>query len=194
MESASSHPMVELHNDMQISKGASRRCYRHPTDPGKCIKVYRASSKNALDGNEYELSVYADLKEKLNGFIVDYDAELIRTDQGPGLVCELLRDEDGSISGSLKTYRTRHAIGPDLRQQLDQFFELLFTEGLYFYDFNLKNFIVQKTSTGEHLKYIDIKGYQRAKSWIKTEHALPFMARQKMKRRMKKLYRQADLS
>lgn len=193
MQDSSNDSVIVLHKDLFVSMGASRECYVHPADPNKCIKVDIDAADNGSERSRYELAVYSMLKEKLNGYIVNYDDHLIQTDRGSGLVCELLRDEDGRISESLASYMKRGGISPDLKQQMDRFFELLFADDLYFYDFNLKNFIIQKKSTGEFLKYIDIKGYRRTKALIKMENIFKFSARGKMKRRMHKLYRQVGL-
>jgi hypothetical protein len=186
MQNVVDNPAIILSDDLFIGQGASRKCYQHPKNPDKCVKV--ALDSEGEHHNQYELQAYAVLKGELTDYIVEYDEALVETDQGPGLVCGLLKDADGRISQSLMEYMEHNTLSDDLKRQIDDFFSLLLSRKLNFYDFNVKNFIIQKKAEGERLVYIDIKGYNRTKSRLKLEDLFPPVGRRKMKRRMARFY------
>lgn len=46
--------MIQLDSSMIINEGATRRCYQHPGDPGKCLKI----EKKAGRANDNELAAF----------------------------------------------------------------------------------------------------------------------------------------
>lgn len=178
--------MIELTDELLIGQGASRKCYQHPHDPDKCIKVPLDSA--GIHHNQHDLDAYLKLKGELGKFICCYEPQMVETNLGPGLVSELLRDVDGEISESLFDY-LKHGNTEEVVEMLGQFFLVLLQKKLYFYDFNQLNFVVQCAGESPSLKYIDIKGYRRSKSGLGLENWLGILARRKMKRRMNRLFK-----
>lgn len=82
-----------------IGKGATRDCYQHPTDANKCIKILSRPQNISLLARE--LKYYPLIRQTMGNFTARYDNQLVETNRGPGLVCELFRDDDGSIQNRL---------------------------------------------------------------------------------------------
>lgn len=170
-----------------IGKGASRICYEHPQNKNLCIKIYNKKGYGEKELEE-EIKIYQEVKEKLSPYLCHYEERLIPTDQGRGLVTEIIRDDNGEISLTLA--KKRPQMKEEAYQQLDDFFQRLLQNKLYFYDFNIANFVVQEKDNHQHLKYIDLKSYKRYKPWtyLKLEKIIPYFAQIALKQRIKKLY------
>ncbi|MBR1777231.1 MAG: hypothetical protein IJ752_01420 [Alphaproteobacteria bacterium] len=169
-----------------IGKGAVRECYVHPTNKNKCVKVLL--KKKDCPVFEREFKNYSFIKEFLNDYIIDYDKDLVETNKGFGMVCELLRDDDGTVSKMI----FEHEINDEIKKGLDLFVYQLLEHNLFFYDFNLNNFVVQIKDGKKKLKYIDVKSFERNKSWcfLKLENIFSLLARIVMIRRLKRLYKE----
>ncbi len=94
--------MIELQPDALIGRGLHRECYRHPTDPGRCVKIVVAGNS---DENRREAAYYARLAARG----IDWDRlarfhGLATTDRGEGAVFDLVCDPDGSVSRPLDHY------------------------------------------------------------------------------------------
>lgn len=182
-----------LHLTELIGHGATRESYRHPLDRNKCVKIL--IGKDDPEYLKHEIKHYPRLKKILGDFIVQYDTALVDTDKGSGLVCELLQDDNGELSQSLNIYKVLHGLDADIKNQLDRFVSILLKHNLFFYDFNMKNFVVQIKNGTQQLKYIDLKSYRSNKSWafLKLESFVHPFARIIMLRRLKRLYQVLDL-
>lgn len=175
-----------------------RECYVHPLDRNLCVKVVK--HKADLPELTREISVAKLLAPYLKDYIVRYDDGLVETDKGPGLVCELVRNEDdGELALSLAQYQERFGaenaenIEPELRKVL----ESLIRDNLFFYDFNRSNFVVKRmASGGKKVVFIDLKGFHKNHymGFLKMERYIAPLARNIMFRRMRTLYRELNLS
>lgn len=172
-----------------IGKGATRECYLHPFDANKCVKV-------PIDGKntkilERELRYYDFIKATMNGLVVEYDRELVTTNKGLGLVCELLKDDNGELSKPITFYIKNGRIDKELESEFHYFVYQLIENQLYFYDFNLNNFVIQVKNGKKKLKYIDLKSFDNNKSWtfLKLEKIISSLAEIIMTRRLKRLYK-----
>ena len=126
-----------------IGKGATRECYAHPFDKEKCVKVFQNPQK-ARNAFLEELNVYNKVHPILGNFICHYGSELVETNKGLGLISELIKDDDGKISKPLVSYVISGQMVPQIAQEINKFSQLLQENDLFFYDFNLMNFVVQK--------------------------------------------------
>jgi len=172
-----------------IGKGATRECYLHPTDANKCVKIpIKCNNTKTLTR---ELKYYFIIKSTINEFIVEYDQTLVETNKGLGLVCELLKDDNGKLSKPITFYINNGTIDKELQSEFHYFVYQLIEHKLYFYDFNLKNFVVQIKNGKKNLKYIDLKSYDNNKSWtfLKLEKIISPLAEKIMIRRLKRLYK-----
>ncbi|PXY90380.1 YrbL family protein [Gilliamella apis] len=95
--------LIQLTEKDYISKGLHRKCYHHPDDPNKCIKV------NYNDGAEEEtnreIAYYQHLiKRKISWDVLAKYYGPVTTNFGQGHVFELIRDYDGKIATPLEKY------------------------------------------------------------------------------------------
>ena len=171
-----------------IGKGATRECYRHPADASKCVKVLIKNTDTSI--LKRELKYYSLIKSTMNELVVEYDRELVKTNKGLGLVCELLKDDDGKLSKPITFYIKNGKIDKELASEFYYFTYQLIEHELYFYDFNLNNFVVQVKDGKKQLKYIDLKSYENNKSWtfLKLEKIFTPLA-ERIMRRLKRLYK-----
>ncbi|MBO4520977.1 MAG: hypothetical protein J5787_07200 [Alphaproteobacteria bacterium] len=171
--------------EKRIGLGAVRECYEHPTDKAKCVKVLLPHA--GLSVFERELKNYTAVKDVLKDFVIPCEKELVETNKGPGMICDLITDDNGEISQMIFNYKK----DAEVKEKLDAFAALLLTHKLFFYDFNMYNFVVQIKNGKKNLKYIDLKSFRRNKSWcfLKLENVFDFLARTIMTRRLKRLYR-----
>lgn len=101
--------------------GGRRKCYVHPLDPAKCVKVLRqdelrtrrfkksplipAFLRREHDNNEHERKILNRIEKRLGSSMREHLPKCYgyeSTDAGPGLVLDLIRDHDGRISRSLR--------------------------------------------------------------------------------------------
>lgn len=171
-----------------IAKGATRICFEHPQCPQKCVKVAVRSRDAHLLGEE--LRTYSYVKSYLNEYIPEYDGQLVDTNLGKGLVCELLRDDDGNCSKPLGRYCGGRPAAPEIISQLWHFAYCLTAHDIFFYDFNLQNFVVQQKNGKPCLRFTDLKSFDNYKSWtfLRLEKIIPPLARYLMLRRLKRLF------
>ena len=86
-----------------LAEGRERRCYLHPQDPGKVVKIPKGTETSQT---RRELDFYRGLQKRA---FTDYSHlprfyGTVETNLGQGLVIELIRDHDGQISRSLNWY------------------------------------------------------------------------------------------
>lgn len=177
-----------------IGKGATRECYAHPHKKEKCVKIF-PKSELARASFCKELEVYRTVRPFLGNYICTYDSELVNTDKGIGLVSELILDDDGKTSRPLISYLINNLINDEIIEQINNFTALLLKHNLFFYDFNLMNFVIQNKDGHHHLRYIDMKSFRRYKSWsfLGLERISPVVARRIMIRRLKQMYKKLKL-
>lgn len=175
-----------------ISRGATRECYHHPHNPARCIKIMQKdkSPETLLK----ELNIYRKLKSHLKDFICYYSPELIATNKGLGLECELIIDDNHQPSQPLLSYVIQDQVSASILSQLSTFFSTLFDNNIFFYDFNLMNFVVQQTSQHQRLIYIDLKSYRSYKPWtyLGLERFSRRLSRYIMRHRIRTLYKKLN--
>lgn len=171
-----------------VGKGATRICFEHPDYFDKCVKIAVRFKDNYLLVRE--LRTYSYIKMDLGDYLIDYEPQLVDTNQGKGLVCSLLRDDNGEFSKTLDYYFSKKMLHNDIISQLWHFAYCLIERDIFFYDFNLKNFVVQIKNGQYKLFYTDLKSFEKNKSWtfLKLEKVITPLARYIMIRRLKRLF------
>ena len=119
--------------------GGRRLCFVHPQDPSKCVKVLRTDERRTVrtrkspfipaalrreyDNNADELRELLAIEKQIGREAMSRNLPLqhgmIATDLGPGLVLDLMRDEDGGISRSVRELVTRGVPLLELRAAFD---------------------------------------------------------------------------
>jgi hypothetical protein len=176
--------MREIKLAKLIGEGMVCRCFAHADDPSMCVKV-----TGELRELERILAIDSAMPDVLRPWLVRHFG-IVTTDRGPGLVAELAADKDGTPARPLCEFSD--GIGAEAAASLNGFVDAIIKNDLFFYDFNLKNFVVQD---GMRIRFIDVKGYHRNGYWgfLKLENAFAPFARIIMRRRLRRLYAKIGL-
>lgn len=176
-----------------IGRGAKRICFEHPENPNKCVKIAIYPRDNDLLLRE--LNTYLFVKPILKECIVTYETQLVDTNLGKGIVCELLRDDNGEYSKSLFYYAQERKFSFEILSQIRYFACCLVEYDIFFYDFNLQNFIVQIKNGKKRVYYTDLKSFERYKAWtfLRLERVFTPFARYSMQRRLERLFYQLEM-
>ncbi len=175
-----------------INKGARRLCLHHPHDPNKCVKV--AMNYKHVWQLENELEGYKKTKHLLADFLPEYEEELVETNLGPGLVCELIRNDDGTVSPWLVDDMRKGAISPDIVEQLQRYADIVIQNNIPLYDPNPCNFLIQIKNGKKRVVFSDMKSYNDYKPWVylHLEKVIPALNRRILKRRLAKLFQKLE--
>ena len=124
-------------------------------------------------------------KNLLGQFLPEYEEKLVESNLGPGLVCELIRNDDGSISHSLRDLLHKGDISPEIIDQIHNYVDIVIKNNIPLYDPNPRNFLVQITNGKKRLVFSDMKTYNEYKPWVylHLEKVIPFLNRRILKRR-----------
>ncbi len=174
-----------------IGSGYTRNCYKHPYDKNLCVKI-----ELKPDANSYELHVYDLVKSLIPGQIAKIYSTVIETDKGPGITSQLIRNEtDENISPNFHEYK----LSGDFKQieaSLNRIIKRVIARDIFFFDFNLGNFVVQTLSNGSKKVWlIDVKSLNRTgyEGFLHLERIFAPLARIIMFRRIRRLYKMVGL-
>lgn len=175
-----------------ISKGATRICFEHPNDENLCVKVIVRFKDDKILYKE--LKAYNYIKDELKDYIVWYDEKVVDTNLGKAVICKLLRDENKEYSKPLSYYKNE--IDDEIKTQLWHFAYKLIEHDIFFYDFNLNNFVIQINNGKKKLYYTDIKSFERYKplTFLRLERVIPQLARYLMIKRLKKIFKNIGIT
>ena len=171
-----------------ISHGRVRACYYHPTNNNLCVKVALKKKHNKLLQKEIDNDA---LFRKTIGVYVPRYYKLVKTNKGLGLTSDLIYNDDNRLSPRLKDfYLCKKDLSNEIMTQFDDFFERLLKYHLWFYDFNDENFLIRTHKGHHYLYFVDTKSLNRNNSWstFKLEYIIPFLARRRMLRRIRRFY------
>lgn len=154
--------MIELSDDLIFAQGGRRFCFVHPDDPMKCIKTLSPRGNpekrrneaawykkmrplSSFDDNLDELKSFQQLEKKgdevWDHFPRCYGME--STNRGAGIVTDLIRDADGQVSITVKTYLKTIGKTPELLAALDEFFSMFWRQVIVTRDILQHNLVVQ---------------------------------------------------
>lgn len=168
-----------------IARGRERSCYMHPDDASKLVKVSRGPQTTQ---NRREIALFEDLIRRgitEYGHLPRYYGA-VDTNLGPGLVVELIRDHDGSISKPLRWYIDNGMP----REEVELMFEalrsfLLRNLVIFNHDLTSGNMLLRRSADDSAaLVIIDGLGDVTLLSWL---NRLPSHARAKIARRWDRL-------
>lgn len=170
-----------------INMGARRLCLYHPENPTKCVKV-AMHYKNVWQLKN-ELLGYKKTKDLLKDYLPEYEEELVETNLGPGLVCELVCNDDGTVSRWLVDNLRNNSISQDIVDQIKRYADIVISNNIPLYDPNPCNFLVQIKNGKERIVFSDMKSYNDYKPWVylHLEKVIPALNRRILKRRLAKL-------
>lgn len=161
-----------------FAQGGNRLCFVHPDNPRQCIKVRRPDftledrrrkkgfPKNlkplsSFDDNLEEAQVMSLLERRHRNKIFQHVSHcygFIETDLGAGLVSELIRDNNGNISQTLKKYLWDRGLTEDCKAALTNLCDFWEREAVPSRDLLLHNIVVQMRSEEQILRLVVIDG------------------------------------
>lgn len=186
-------PRPVLHLETLIGHGGTRECWQHPLNDNLCVKVNLENRKN--NSLLYEIHVYERIKNLLPGLVAAIHFELVETDKGVGLVSDLVRDEDGTISPCLIDYLKNGGDSKKILNPLNRIIKRMIVRDIFFLDLNKGNFAVQTLHGKKAVIMIDIKSLNRAgfMGFLHLERIFAPLARNIMFRRIRRLYNDLGL-
>jgi len=194
--------MLELKDDLKFAEGGRRYCYVHPDDPLKCVKVLKPRGEPlhrrkkspwykklrplaSFDDNLRELAAFKEMSR--------YDASIWEffpkcygmhpTNMGAGIVTDLVRDDTGSISLTIREYIKQHGKPPALLDALDRFFAKLIEERVVTRDLLDHNLVVRVHAGTATILLIDGFG---SSDFISGKLAKLLPQQQKVRRKIKR--------
>ena len=195
--------LLVLAHHAPFTIGGTRRCYVHPDDPSKCIKVLRPDRtalqrKRAAKGwrRLKPLASFDDQVKERRAYerLISRREELVfrhvpkyfgtvDTDMGIGIVTQLIRDFDGKFPATLEEALLLPATS-ELTSAVDQFKRWLRDSLLLTRDLLPHNIIVVRRSEGvSRLMIVDGLG---SSEFVPLSHWNRFAARKKVERKIAK--------
>jgi len=211
--------LSKINLNIKISQGGTHDCYLHPADDNLCVKTarldkftsrtrgldnflyflrhlkFKTSLEDVIQDMSREIKIYKIINKLLPGRVAKI-YNLVETDKGPGLECELVRDFDGSASPDLYKYFKSGHDPQKLLKGLDWIAKRIIMRDLFFLDFNRGNFAAKTLSDNKIIIIIiDLKSLNRTgfQGFLHLERILSPLARIIMYRRLKRLYKSLNL-
>ncbi len=175
-----------------IGEGHTRKCFRHPERPDKCVKVLLPGYD--VSELEREIKIAQLTAPLLKEFMIGYEPDLVETNFGPGLVCDLISDADGSVSICLEDLIQAHDVEGlrELEGPVNDFIRCVLESGAFFFDFNEGNLLRRRAADGSiKIFFIDQKGFNKTGGYwgfLKLEKFFAPLARIIMFRRIRRMY------
>ncbi|MEM7562995.1 MAG: YrbL family protein [Pseudomonadota bacterium] len=142
---------VQLSNDLFISEGTDRKCFRHPGDARLCIKVLHPERRSGRFWREIR---YFRRLQQRGADLTHLSAfrGLLETSIGQGAVFELVQDDDQRVSRSLHSYLAEN--NPDFNrwaiEAIEDLKQNLLHQWIVFHDLNPTNILAQRLSYDEY--------------------------------------------
>ncbi|MYA16198.1 MAG: hypothetical protein F4089_15105 [Gammaproteobacteria bacterium] len=194
--------MLNLHAIEPFAIGGTRRCYVHPGDPTRCVKVLRPdrtpSARRAVvtgwrrfkrlqnfDDQRKETEAYRHLKRsgQLDYTHVPRFYGTVETDQGVGIVTALFRDFDGGFPKNLEELLPG-GMTVTLENAIDEFKQWLRRERFLTRDL-LPHNIIAVADSPERYRLVIVDGIGNSE-FIPLSHWFKFCARAKIERKLSK--------
>jgi hypothetical protein len=184
-------PPLRLAEELLISRGRNRLCYHHPSDPALVVKVPAGLDKTQVEANAREYRGYQDLVRR-HGMIscISHCHGFVATDRGPGLLCDCVRNEDGSPAETIWDLLVHHEECdlPSILAVAEAFCQQLVTHDIRLFDLNPKNIALSRRCNGTYAAVaLDLKGRFDNNEFIPFSTYSRFFARRKLVRRSRQL-------
>ena len=177
---------------MLIGVGSERKCYIHPHDKRKCIKItYKFGQRTSVRCKreiKYSLK-YSSLPESFSS-IPKYFGK-VNTNMGIGHVFELVLDYDGNISSKLTEYIHKKELKKPLKDKISELHDSLLQARVLVSDFHPGNIVVKKNNA-EDFELVVIDGYGNS-DFIKIADYSRFFLKKKLMRKFTRMLAQLGL-
>ncbi len=111
--------VLDLSNAVLIGKGTHKKCFIHPQDPTRCVKVaYNELGKRDLNREVKYLS--GGYRRKHISTVLPRFYGTVQTSLGEGYVVDFLKNSDGTPCLSLKTWLENPALDAQLDSLIQQ--------------------------------------------------------------------------
>lgn len=204
--------MLILKDEKPFAKGGHRACYRHPSDPKKCVKImtsdWRTTGRRAkaswLDrvcrpkwyfhDNLFEYRFLKGEEKRVGEAAWEFlprAYEILETDVGESesLVVDLITDTDGEVSVTLVEYLWENGMTDECREALRAMWRGV-EENRIFVQGRPDNLVVQKRSDGTCRCYaIDGFGFAQLIPLLRWSSGV---AAKRFRKRKEKLRRSID--
>ncbi len=164
---------ILLSNLKPFAVGSNRQVFVHPLDSNKCIKVLLPQPRGMQYMQERSLgrwfcgeSHYNKMKRDIRGYAyieslrnpiayrhIPRFYEVVQTDLGDGLVAQLLRDYDGSVSQTFKSRLSVVGYDNDIQQVVAEYKNFLLQNEIIISDINWGNLLLVKTEPNRERLY-----------------------------------------
>lgn len=178
--------MINLSEDLLIGSGQERDCYLHPSNLSRCIKISVRPPKKIRRAQQPRDKYYYQylLKRDISWLHLAKFYGSIETNLGEGLVFEVPRDSNGSISNSLQHYIEKSLISQEeLELHLTKLREYIYKEAILVCDLAPENILL---NIKEEKKLIIIDGIGR-RNFLKTSAHIKTLARTRLDNHWKRL-------
>jgi len=180
---------LSLPPQLFMAEGTNRKCFRHPTDNRRCIKVLHPGTRPGIFWRE--LRYYRTLQRRGVGFshLTPYRG-MVETSLGRGAIFDLVLDDDARISRSLHHYLAQNdrEFNAWLVEKIECLKQELYDQWVVFHDLNPTNILVKRLGYDEY-RLVVIDG-------IGHHHLVPLasysarLARKKLVRAWNRSYQQ----
>jgi len=180
---------LQLSPTLFIAEGTDRKCFRHPDDDSRCVKVLHPDTETGRFWRE--IRYYSRLQRRAADFryLVPYRG-LIETNLGKAAVFDLVIDDDGRISRSLSYYlaeNDRH-FNDWIIDEIEQLKQNFYDQWIVFHDLNPTNILVKRLGFDEY-RLVVIDGIGHNHFFPLASYSAGF-ARKKLVRVWNRRYRQ----
>lgn len=202
---------ISLASEKPFARGGNRLCYVHPGDRSRCIKVRRPDFTladcrrkkgfpkslkplSSFDDNLEESRVMAALQKRYGEQVWRHISRcygFIETDMGRGLVSELIRDDSGAVSQTLKKVIWDEGMTEECRQAVQALADFWLDNLVPSRHLLLHNIVVQRDTRGQIYRLVVIDGLGSA--GLFPMHAFPAtLQRKKVKKKIAIMHGRID--
>ena len=178
--------MKVLDKSTLLGTGTKRSAYIDPENEDRCIKIL--DSKDNQRNIRRELVCYRILKKQNISWdmMIQYYGT-VETDQGIGHVFDLVRDFDGKVSETLRSYFTdekKFKTIPNLLEKIETFKKYLIDNKIILADPGLANILYKKSSENDGT-FVIVDGVENT-DFIPIASYINYFKRKKIMRCIKK--------
>ena len=184
--------MLKLTENCLIGVGSERKCYLHPENEKKCVKVTYKFGRRTKVRCEREIKYsfkYSMLPQHFKS-IPRYFGK-VDTNLGEGHVFELVLDFDGQISTKLSDFIQMNQPGDSLTKKICELYRTFLESRVLVSDFHPGNLVLQKSSADDY-QLVMIDGFGNS-DFIKICDYSRFFLKKKLVRKFKRILIQVGL-
>lgn len=146
--------MIQLDDTLYVGKGINRVCYRHPSDPGKCLKIDKRKHGGPTEKEAHYYKKLARIRPLMEYTFIPRFYGFVDTDLGRGGVFDLIQDEGTSdVSQTFRHYINHGQVtaeNPIWIAAHSTFLQNLYEEAIIIRDFNASNICARKMLDGSY--------------------------------------------